>query len=521
MSELGNDALMKTFGAKKRYSPDNYSGRPLVTKVAFATVVIVTSLSTSVVAQAFTSQERATAVPGIASHRWSLQQVSTISCPTSGNCSAGGTYSYGSGIPRSNYFKGAFVVNELHGIWQNAIELRGIGAYAVIDSVSCSSAGNCGAVGTDVRGVFVLNEVGGVWGSEKRIEKLSPSADTQWKQFIACPTTANCSVAGNDPTISGSPEGTFVANEINGKWSSAILLPGLPVRTHLNFDQSQLTSISCASPGDCSVGGNYTVGPLGIQTPFVDGEVNGKWGRAIEVPGTQVSDSNVVASVNSVACTSIGNCVAGGITTSHVDSNNGVAFVVNEVHGRWGAAAIVPNTPTPKGNGVNGNYPPSMGQVDVISCQSFGNCSAGGIYSAEQSASKSSGGVFMVSETNGSWQHAVLFPAISTYDSPVLTALSCSSVGNCIGGAIFSIDKSGIYFRARLIHEKNGKWDAPTAIAGTDNPLGTSWDRSEVLAVSCDRSGFCGEGGDFRNDVPAADPLYQGAPTIGFVANVD
>ena len=46
----------------------------------------------------------------------------------------------------------AFVVNEIDGIWHKAIKVPGIaalnqGGVAVIESVSCASAGNCSAGG--------------------------------------------------------------------------------------------------------------------------------------------------------------------------------------------------------------------------------------------------------------------------------------------------------------------------------------------------------------------------------------
>jgi hypothetical protein len=92
--------------------------------------------------------------------------VSSLSCPSAGNCSVGG-YIYGSGYAQ------AFVADEVNGTWDNAIEVPGTavlnaGANAVLQSLSCPSAGNCSAGGyyTDSSGhaqVFVADEVNGTW----------------------------------------------------------------------------------------------------------------------------------------------------------------------------------------------------------------------------------------------------------------------------------------------------------------------------------------------------------------------
>jgi hypothetical protein len=69
-----------------------------------------------------------------------------VSCASAGNCSAAGHYtdSAGSFPP--------FVVSEVNGTWQSAEEVPGIAALnqgedAGIKSVSCPSAGNCSAGG--------------------------------------------------------------------------------------------------------------------------------------------------------------------------------------------------------------------------------------------------------------------------------------------------------------------------------------------------------------------------------------
>jgi hypothetical protein len=65
---------------------------------------------------------------------------------SAGNCNAGGTYT------DSAKHLQAFVVSDMSGSWRTAIEAPGTaalntGGSAFINSVSCISAGRCGAAG--------------------------------------------------------------------------------------------------------------------------------------------------------------------------------------------------------------------------------------------------------------------------------------------------------------------------------------------------------------------------------------
>ena len=72
--------------------------------------------------------------------------IFSVSCRSAGNCAAGGTYE------DSALANQAFVVSETNGTWGDAIEVPGSGALnggqlAIVGSVSCPSAGNCTAGG--------------------------------------------------------------------------------------------------------------------------------------------------------------------------------------------------------------------------------------------------------------------------------------------------------------------------------------------------------------------------------------
>ena len=80
-------------------------------------------------------------VPGSATlNSGAAAQVNSVSCPTAGNCAAGGYYEDGSSNQQ------AFVVGEKNGSWGNAVEVPGTavlngGGNATVNSVSCVAPG--------------------------------------------------------------------------------------------------------------------------------------------------------------------------------------------------------------------------------------------------------------------------------------------------------------------------------------------------------------------------------------------
>ena len=139
---------------------------------------------------------------------------------------------------------------------------------------------------------------------------------------VSCPSAGNCS-AGGYYTDASYAQQAFVVSETDGAWSSAIEVPGTAT---LNVaGNAGITSVSCPSAGNCSVGGYYNDASSSLQAIMVS-EVNGTWRKAEKVPGT-----GTFAKVTAVSCASASNCGAGGYYTSGpLDSGISQAFVVNK-----------------------------------------------------------------------------------------------------------------------------------------------------------------------------------------------
>ncbi len=104
------------------------------------------------------------------------------------------------------------------------------------------------------------------------------------------------------------------AAALNGTWQTAREIPGTAALNQGGY--AQVNSVSCSSPGNCSAGGWYTAG-FGRAQAFIVSEITGTWHTAIEVPGTAALNT-ASAQVNAVSYASAGNCSALG---SYTDSS--------------------------------------------------------------------------------------------------------------------------------------------------------------------------------------------------------
>src|SRR5215467_9557018 len=105
------------------------------------------------------------------------------------------------------------------GSWGRAIAVPGLAALnkgreAVVLSVSCSSAGNCGA--------------GGYYHDGGRRGFVDSETNGRWRQAVEvpCASAGSCAAGGFYRCGGGHHQG-FVVNTSNGRWRQAIQVPGL------------------------------------------------------------------------------------------------------------------------------------------------------------------------------------------------------------------------------------------------------------------------------------------------------
>jgi hypothetical protein len=217
--------------------------------------------------------------------------IDQLSCQRGGDCTGTGNYFSTEG----DY---VFAVSETHGTWDAGRLIQGIGvipgsgvSIPADTSLSCPSAGDCTAGGeyfrskTQAGQTWVATETHGTWGRARVLPGLA-ALNTGQSSFVtglACYPAGNCTAAGSYAAVtrSGIARRVFVTAEKNGRWGNPEELPGSAA---LSTEISNLT-LSCGAPGDCGIAGYYS--GKHSDEPFVATEKNGTWGKAAPVPGIQ------------------------------------------------------------------------------------------------------------------------------------------------------------------------------------------------------------------------------------------
>ncbi len=444
--------------------------------------------------QAVGSWGRAIEVPGLgALNQGGDAIVKEVSCASAGNCAAGGSYRDG-----RRHYQG-FVAVERNSVWGRAIEVPGLGALnkggnAEVVSVSCASAGNC-AAGGDYRASpghhqgFVVSEQNGQWGRAIEVPGLGAlnKGGNAGVDEVSCGSAGGCSAGGFYRDRSGFRQ-AFVVSEQNGRWRTAIEVPGTAA---LNAGhQAEAFSVSCAPAGGCAAGGFYTDKSRNAQG-FVAVQHDGRWGRAIEVPGLGAlnagggSEDIGGAQVLAVSCASAGNCAAGG---SYSDSSANVqGFVVIEKNGVWGRASKIAGLAALNDSGD--------AYVGSMSCPSAGNCIAAGDYDYAYDWG------FVAVEKNGVWGRAINVPglgAVATGRYADASSVSCALAGNCaITGGYEDMTKGGSLDQGYVVSEANGRWARAIEMPGKGGL--NKGGEAEVVSVSCGSAGNCAAGGYYAD----------------------
>ena len=189
-----------------------------------------------------------------------------VSCGAALNCGAVGSYRDKLGASH------AFVANRINGTWHNAVQAPGTAGLSTLEvrlmTVSCPSAGNCAAGGryfdsSNHEQAFLISEVNGIWGNAVPVPGLSGlnTGDAE-VDAASCASAGNCTAGGNYTDSAGHHQ-AFVVDQVNGVWGNAQEVPGTGA---LNVGgNARVVSLSCRSTTGCSAGGTYVDGAGHLQ----------------------------------------------------------------------------------------------------------------------------------------------------------------------------------------------------------------------------------------------------------------
>ncbi len=268
-------------------------------------------------------------VPGTAAlNTGGFANVTSVSCAAAGSCAAVGFYTGGSHFGHA--FVVTEANGQWHqAIEVPGLPALNTGRHAAAESVSCPAAGSCAAVGFYTGGssseqAFAVTEANGRWHNAIEVPGLSAlnRGGSAFAGTVSCASAGNCA-AGGDYTDGSRHRQAFAVTEANGRWNNAIEVPGTAA---LNKGGAEVSSVTCTGAGNCVAGGSYT-DRSHFQHAFLVTEANGRWRTAIEVPGLAALSKGGSSGVNSVSCTAAGGCAAIG---GYVASGRDHAFVVSK-----------------------------------------------------------------------------------------------------------------------------------------------------------------------------------------------
>lgn len=373
--------------------------------------------------------------------------VVAVQCFSAGNCEALANAQTPNGVPQTSV-----VYAEVKGVWDAGLPIRELSEPDRLTSLSCSSPGNCAAVGSTYVGLggllrqlpVVFTETRGSWSAN-----ASPSLGNYTSNPVAslnavsCPSDGTCVAVGQAALASGNFS-AIVTTLADGNWSDAnVVGPTSDGATGLD-------AISCPGAGSCVA--------AGFAQTFS--------GLVLDLDAGAWSEANVGAvneSLESVNCVSVGNCVAVG---------SGPA-VVTQTHGTWSQSQL-------SNDGAM--------RLTSLSCPAAGYCVAVGFTGSHPDLSP-----VRAQEVNSVWSVVETpFNSLPQGQEAYFTAVSCGAANHCTAtGTIETV--SHFTTQAFVDTDVAGRWSPVTSTPFTSSLR----DQSLVVygAVSCLSSDQCTLGG--------------------------
>ena len=421
----------------------------------------------------------------------------SVSCSSAGNCVAVGSFLNTAGGTD------AYTQSQTGGTWANAtpatfgsgIQPTTPDAHAEFFSVSCPLAGNCVAAGgfTNVDGgyeAFTQTQSGGNWGTATPATfDLGVQSGTSYGflDSVSCSSAGNCVAAGQFEDSTGAFE-AFTQTKSEGIWANAIPATFAP-RVQSAKPSDRFNSVSCSSAGNCVAAGNFK-NAAGYYEAFTQTQSGGSWGTATPATfGVGIQSSMPNDTFYSVSCPSAGKCVAVGEFKNTAGGTE--AFTQTQTGGTWATA-----TPAIFGSGIQNATTNAWAGLLTVSCPSAGNCVAVGIFL--NTAGDTEG--FTQTQTGRIWANATptsFAPGIqSTTPETYARSVSCYSAGNCVVAGLFK-NATGNY-EAFTQTQSGGSWGTATPATFGVGIQSTMPDAG-FSSASCSSAGNCVAVGYFKN----------------------
>jgi RHS repeat-associated protein len=298
----------------------------------------------------------------VPSNAINVSGLSSISCPTTGACVAVGSYDLPGPVQTG-------LLEVLSGGSWTATQapFPASSNYTYLNDVSCWSSTSCEAIGfyndTTTSNIYGLIETlaSGTWTGT---QAPSPSNATTnpWEEMysISCPSSGFCQASGTYETSSMAPG--VILSLAGGSWSAS----EAPEPANIGpSGEVSVPFVTCTSSTSCVLADEYPI--TSSDSPGALDELSsGSW-SSLEAPGTDGTGTYYL----SIACSSVGNCVAGGASVEPSASGSS-PFISIETGGSWGYLIAPGATLPPLGGNVTAAEAPT-GQDSCWSCTANGS----------------------------------------------------------------------------------------------------------------------------------------------------
>ena len=436
-------------------------------------------------------------------------QLQSLSCASTGNCGAVGGYDDGLGDSQG------LLVTEAAGSWLQAVEAQPPAGASTepfklsdgggLVNISCAAPGDCTAIGryTDTRRLdhgVLFDELRGHWSRGVRLRlpanaiappkpKSAGAVDLLGLAGVSCSSVGNCVAVGNYETNAEIWE-PLVVVERHGRWSRATEAP-LPTGSPIEGQNAVLLSVTCNHARQCSAAGEY-VDPSGHQQSLLVSGSGEHWVAAPtpSAPSDANSDPNIIPS--SIACANTGECAAVGTYINPLQ--NSLGLLLNEAGGQWAGST---GATLPSGAAPAGTVGDQTVVLSSVACPQAGSCTAVGWYFDNDE----NGQGLVITQNAGAWQPGleVTLPtnAVNGLEkqSAGLDWISCASLGNCLATGVYT--DIGYNSQGLLLSEVNGTWQT-----GIESPLPRNASSVQYAAVDqsdCTAPGDCTAIGQYNN----------------------
>jgi hypothetical protein len=308
---------------------------------------------------------------------------------------------------------------------------------------------------------------------------------------ISCPAAGQCMAVGSYTPSTDNPQG-LILSERDGIWSDG-LKQALPANANQVPDVN-LSAVSCAAVGDCTVVGTYTT-TTGATEGLLDSSTRYWWQPVVTPKLPAGAHAKLPVDINAVSCWATGDCLAVG----DYGNSSGVQEAVSwtEQNGVWSKGAALPLPST-----ANATHASSL---SAISCPTAATCQVSGWYLRSGKGGAIAGLVARYVKNKFARAVHVELPSGAAGDPEVeLPAISCAQAGYCT--AVGDYTDSNGQRQPLAVTESNGTW-----LDGTSPPLpvnaATSGQYATLDSVSCASSDVCAAGGSYYDSSENIDPL--------------